>query len=364
MTDSIKGFSEYELKIKAAGFRVHYSAHPDHGPEWVKQERQKYSSQGTWDREQEIVYEAGGGERIFAEVFSKWEEKILVDPRRGFQVPPQWKRIAGFDHGKANPTAALVGCVDYDGVIYLLSEYYQPGLSPREHRRHLRDLNGFDDAEVVWADPSIFYKSHPQSDGSFKAINDLYIEEGIFHLAAAPDNSEATGMERILKHWLDLDRREPTLKIVCPREYWDIPKPIYGVHNYGCPNLLWELRRARREELTAAQLVHKNPTERIVDKDNHLRDCLKYMALAMMEPTQQTPEQKANEAIKDIPKDDPTSRMIFWNKAYEDAKAKDTAPMIPMGNRGRYNLMRYNEWEKRKNGMWMRNLFKDPGEKG
>jgi hypothetical protein len=30
----------------------------------------------------------------------------------------------------------------------------------------------------------------------------------------------------------------------------DIAKPEYAVMNSGCPNLLWELRRARREEMT------------------------------------------------------------------------------------------------------------------
>ncbi|HEY6250996.1 MAG TPA: transposase [Candidatus Angelobacter sp.] len=336
--------------------RVHYSADPERGPEWVAEERKKYSSQSKWDREQEIVHEAGGGERIFAEVLGRWKDKILIDPgESGFQVPPHWKRISAFDHGKANPTAALVACVDHDGVLYILSEYYQPGLSPRQHRPNLTELEGFLQSEAL-ADPSIFYKTQAQSDGSFKAIADLYIEEGIRNLAPAPNNSELTGMERILNHWLDLDNREPTLKIVCPRSLRDISRPIYGVHNEGCPNLLWEMRRARREELSSGQLVHKNPTERIVDKDNHLRDCLKYLCLAFLEPSQLTPEMRANEAIKHIPKDDPTSRMIRWQIAMENAKAADTAQPIPIGRRGRVHMARHNQFDNRR----MRNLFRDP----
>jgi hypothetical protein len=50
---------------------------------------------------------------------------------------------------------------------------------------------------------------------------------------------------------------------------------------FGCPSLLWELRRAHREELTATQLSKRNSTERIVDKDNHLRDSLKYLVLTL-----------------------------------------------------------------------------------
>jgi hypothetical protein len=308
--------------------RIHYSADPERGPEWVARERKKYSSQGAWEREQEIVHEAGGGERLFADVLNRWGDKIIIDSTQ-FQPSPHWKRIAGFDHGKANPTAALVGCVDFDGVVYLLAEYYQPGLSPRQHRVNLEDLEGFLDAEVV-ADPSIFYKTQAQGDGSFKAIADLYAEEGITNLGPAPENNELLGMERILSHWINLEDREPTLKIVCPRHLRDIQKPIYGLHNSGCPNLLWELRRARREELSATQLVRRNPTEKIVDKDNHLRDALKYMVLSLPEPTKKSAMAKAQEAVHGL---DATTAMIRWQQTigeFEDAEEKP----ILLGRRG------------------------------
>lgn len=345
-----QGLTESTLRTDAIAFRVHYSAHPGRGPEWAAEERKKYTTQSKWDREQEIVHEAGGGERIFAEVLGTWADKILIDPREsGFQVSPHWKRISAFDHGKANPTAALVACVDEDSNIYILSEYYQPGLSPRQHWPNLTQLEGFLDSEAL-ADPSIFYKNQAQSDGSFKAIADLYIEEGIRNLVPAPRNAEIAGMEKILSHWLDLDNRQPTLRIICPQGLRGISRPIYGVHNEGCPNLLWELLRARREESSAGQLVNKNPTERVVDKDNHLRDCLKYLCLAFVEPAKQTPEMKANEAIKDIPKDDPTSRMIRWQDAYLKAKKEETAPAVPMGRWARTQDARRNALKNRRKG--------------
>jgi hypothetical protein len=315
--------------------RVHYRADPDRdpaiNPRWREQERKKYSSQGAWDREQEVIHEAGGGERVFAEVFSRWTDKIIVDGSR-FQPSPHWRRIGGFDHGKANPTAALVGCVDFDGVVYLTAEYYQPGFSPKQHRPNLVELQGFLEAEVL-ADPSIFYKTQAQGDGSFKAIADLYAEEGITNLLPAPQNNELLGMERILSHWLDLEGREPTLKIVCPSHLRDIQRPIYGVHNNGCPNLLWELRRARREELSAGQLVHRNPTERIVDKDNHLRDALKYMVLSLPEPTKKTALCRAQEAVVGL---DPSSALIWWDDVMWDYKFKEEKRILL----GRTGVMR------------------------
>jgi transposase-like protein len=313
-------------------YRVHYSADPERDPEWVARERKKHSSQGSWDREQEIIHEAGGGERLFAEIFSRHADKILIDPySSGFQPSPHWKKLGGFDHGKANPTGAIVACIDYDGVIYILGEYYQAGLSPAEHRPNLLQLNGFMQAEV-YADPSIFYKTQAQEGGKFKAIAELYADVGITNLLPAPENHELLGMERILAHWHDLDNREPTLKIVCPREKRDISRPIYGIHNDGCPNLLWELRRTRREELSATQLVVRNPTERIVDKDNHLRDPLKYLCLALPAPTEKTEEIKARQAMALIPPEDVTSRMIHFGHAFLAQEKKE--PVIGLGRRG------------------------------
>lgn len=229
----------------------------------------------------------------------------------------------------------MVACVDFDGTIYILREYYQPGLSPAQHKPQLERLQGFAAAEV-YADPSIFYKTQARNDGTFKAISELYDDIGISNLGIAPENNELLGMERILAHWQNLDEKEPTLKIVCPAGQTDIAKPIYGVHNNGCPNLLWELRRARREELTATQLVTKNPTEKIVDKDNHLRDCLKYIALSLPEPSRKTPQMKAYEAAEGL---DATSAMIRYNQVL--AREQAAQRPIGLGLRGMRNIKRF-----------------------
>jgi len=73
-----------------------------------------------------------------------------------------------------------------------------------------------------------------QGDGTFKAIATLFAEEGIDNLSPAPENNELLGMERILSHWMNLDQREPTLKILCPKALQDIAKPNYGIVNGGC----------------------------------------------------------------------------------------------------------------------------------
>lgn len=275
MKELVTGLTEKRTPEGICVLRAHYTADPERRvPEWRERERRKYTSESGWQAEQEIVFGAGGGERLFADILNLYSDKILIDPETsGFEPSPDWDYFGGFDAGKANPTAALVACVDHDGTIYILREYYQPGLSPKQHTPWLRTLQGFMGIPI-YSDPSIFYANQAQNDGTFQAIASLYDEEGIDNLTPAPRNKELLGMERILQCWTNLDQREPTLKILCPERSRDIAKPQFGVHNEGCPNLLWELRRARRAELTPSQLTVRNPTEKIVDKDNHLRDCL------------------------------------------------------------------------------------------
>src|SRR5580700_3796132 len=112
-------------------WRVHYSAHPERDPElhpeWVEEERRAYTSQADWDREQEIVDEAGGGELVFAEVLVRHWNKIVIEDSR-WRPDRDWRVEGGFDHGKTNPTALLRAYIDFEGTIYLAGEYYCPGL--------------------------------------------------------------------------------------------------------------------------------------------------------------------------------------------------------------------------------------------
>ena len=45
--------------------------------------------------------------------------------------------------------------------------------------------------------------------------------------------------------------------------------------------------------------MRKNPTEAIVDKDNHLRDALKYILLSLPSPSEKPPNQERDEIIRE-----------------------------------------------------------------
>ena len=57
--------------------------------------------------------------------------------------------------------------------------------------------------------------------------------------------------------------------------------------------------RTRREQLSASQLMRKNPTEAIVDKDNHLRDALKYILLSLPSPSEKPARLQRDDMIAD-----------------------------------------------------------------
>jgi len=172
MKELAKGLTEKRTPEGICVLRVHYTADPERrAPEWKARERRKYTSESAWQAEQEIVFGAGGGERLFADILNRHGDKILIDPETsGFQPSPHWNYFGGFDSGKANPTAALVACIDFDGTIYILREYYQPGLSPKQHAPWLQRLQGFAGIPI-YSDPSIFYATQAQNDGTSRPFH-------------------------------------------------------------------------------------------------------------------------------------------------------------------------------------------------
>jgi hypothetical protein len=129
-----------------------------------------------------------------------------------------------------------------------------------------------------------------------KSVNDLYVENyiGLFS-PFVRDRSDVSFAARLMAHWANLDRREPSVKIVC-RNYSE--KPNYGLHNWDCPNLLWELMR--NVKLTAQQLLSRNLAEAMVDRDNHARDAMKYVIMSHPEASIKTLAQQAAEAVKPL----------------------------------------------------------------
>ncbi len=321
--------------------RLHYTAIPERKtPEWKKQQRSTYTSQAAWDREQEIVDNAGGGELVFADTLvTYWDKIVIEDP--AWRPDPRWVVEGGFDHGKTNATALLRSYHDYEGVIYLCGEYYMPGREVWENAPEIKKMADIRKVSACYADPTIFYEIMQQSQGvtpgkaaeRAKSVNDLYVEQGIELFSAfAHDRSDVSFAARVMLHWANLETREPTLKIVC-NNYAEQPQP--GRHDWSCPNLLWELMRTRRVKLTAQQLLNRNVSEAIVDKDNHSRDAMKYIIMSHPEPTIKGARELAAEAARPLAaQNDLTSAAIRYQQKLEEVDEQQDQPIV-LGRRGR-----------------------------
>jgi hypothetical protein len=305
-----KGYTIRRTKGGIAVGHLHYSAHPERDPEthpeWKQQERKTYTSQAAWDREQEIIDEAGGGELVFADtLLTHWKRIVIEDPR--WRPDPNWRVEGGFDHGKSNPTVLERCYVDHEATLYFCGEYYVPGQEVWQHAPALKEMPDIRKLAAVYADPTIFdatmqQSNQPSTPGKSqeraKSINELYVEQGIELFSPfCGDRSDISFAARLMLHWANLEEREPTVRIVC-RNYAE--KPVPGMHPWDCPNLLWELMRTRRVKLSAQQLLSRNVSEAIVDKDNHARDACKYVLISQPEPAGKTRVQMVREAVKPL----------------------------------------------------------------
>lgn len=336
--------------------RLHYSAMPSRDPEtdagkrWFKDQRRKYSSQSIWDREQEIVDEAGGGEMLLAPTLAKHKDKILITDE-DWLPQPEWECVEGFDHGKTNATSLLKAYIDFAGDIYLCGEYYNwrreesPGRAEwpndvRDNAFFLKELHAIAKPRWCSADPSIFSNKHLQHDGTYTNEAKIYAENGVNFLGSYEgDRADTTFMSRIMEHWGGLDEgREPSLRIVC-RPHLDRGQRIPGLHPFDCPNLLWELRRAKTHKLTERQLLVRNPTEQVVDKDNHARDALKYLLMRLPRPTEKPMQQRYQEEKAQIEQKlgqplTPFSEAVYQGRFLEiEKRRKNTS--VSMIKRGR-----------------------------
>ena len=306
--------------------RLHYSVHPERDPEshpeWRRTERKLYTSEAAWQREQEIVDDAGGGELVFADtLLTYWNKIVITAPE--WRPDPSWKVEAGFDHGRTNPTAFERCYVDDAGTIYVCGEYYMPGKEIWEHSPVLYGMKDIRKVVACHADPTIFDANFQQSQQNgrpqerAKSVNELYVENAIGLFSPfTRDRSDISFAARLMAHWANLDERAPTVKIVC-RNYAEKPQP--GLHNWDCPNLLWELMRTRRVKLNAQQLLTRNAAEAIVDKDNHARDAFKYLLMSRPEPAEKTRHEIAAEAVRPLAEQhDLTSALIRYQQLTEE----------------------------------------------
>lgn len=79
-------------------------------------------------------------------------------------------------------------------------------------------------------------------------------------------------------------------------------------------------------KLTAQQLLSRNASEAIVDKDNHARDAMKYVVMSHPEPSRKPFERRVNERLAEIQKVDPTAAVARYHKVVQEEQDEEEGP--------------------------------------
>lgn len=305
----IRGVNLRRKKNGLTVMSLHYSAIPDRDPEtekgksWFDKENGGYASQAMWKKEQEMDAYATGGEAVFGSVLANPDlYRIVVESDPFWYPDPRWDVVAAFDHGIANATALLKAYIPRESIdpvtgetrpvdIWICGEFYRYRSDDwtnnvDENVAEMKTMPDLDRARWIKADPSIFYDAVAADKGAPTNIYQTYKKNGMFPMTAYEGTrSDVSFVEWIMSdYWKGIaGGRKPRLHIVC-RNPSDRPQP--GMWPFDCPNLLWEMKRAKRVQMTSRQLLTKNASEALQNKSNHLLDCLKELTGTVRNPTE------------------------------------------------------------------------------
>jgi hypothetical protein len=111
--------------------RLHYSALPFATPEWVTEQRKRFTSQAYWDLEMEIKYEALSGQRVYPEFDPAIH--VIADS----EVPRHGCRYMSIDPHPRTPHAMLWVLIDRYSDWYVYRDLWPSRVYG--HTRNLRD---------------------------------------------------------------------------------------------------------------------------------------------------------------------------------------------------------------------------------
>lgn len=202
------------------------------------------------------------------QVYAEFRRDIHVVPP--FEIPSDWTKFIGLDHGFVNPTAALWCAMDYDGNIFVYNEFYQSGWIVEEickgtlktKEPGLIALNKKDKIEGIWIDPST--KANRGKDSDYQT----YLDHLPKDWSLIPANNEVSA---------GIDRVKQYLKINAKTQ-----KPRLFIFD-TCKNLIDQMVSYRWQELGPGQIGTHNQKEQPIKKDDHAVDALRYAVMSRPE---------------------------------------------------------------------------------
>ena len=211
-------------------------------------------------------------------IYSEFDRSVhVVAP---YDIPSNWTRIVGLDHGHTNPAAGIFGAVDHDGNIVIYKEFYQSEwliedickgrMKPGEpFAPGLKQLIGNDKISAMYIDPSTRAKRN-QANGVAYSDFSVYLDNLPKNVPlVAANNDVGPGIDRV-KSYLKVNPKTKKPRLT----FFDT-----------CINILEEVGEYRWAELSAGQEGSKNQKEEPRKYNDHAMDALRYLVISCPDPT-------------------------------------------------------------------------------
>ncbi len=205
-------------------------------------------------------------------IYDEFSRQVhVVEP---YEIPKEYTRIVGADHGYTNPAAMLWGAVDHDGNIIIYRELYRRETLIKDICAEFKHLigcsqktpKGTEKIDAIYIDPSTKARRGQLGVSDFST----YLEYLPGHIPLVTANNDVSpGIDRV-KTFL---RVNPKTK-----------KPRLTIFS-SCTNLLEEIGEYRWAELSATQEGQKNQKEEPRKYNDHAVDALRYLVMSRPDPT-------------------------------------------------------------------------------
>lgn len=207
-------------------------------------------------------------------IFNEFTRSVhVVEP---YDLPKDWTRLVGMDHGYTNAAAAVFAAVDPDGNVIIYDEFYQrEWLIEDICKKGLNPKLAKDKISAIYIDPSTRATRGQTGVSDFSTYME-HLPPSVPLLTG--NNKVSPGIDRV-KSFLRVNPKNGRSKL-----------SIFST----CVNLIEEIGEYRWAELTASQEGQKNQKEEPRKYNDHACDALRYLLMSRPDPnpTEKVPEHK------------------------------------------------------------------------
>jgi phage terminase large subunit len=184
------------------------------------------------------------------QIYTEFDEAIhVIDP---IDIPRGWGWFRVIDPGYRNPTAVIWGAVDFDGRIYIVSDYLVAQQPLSVHAQNIIDRT-----RALTGQPHVLTLIDPAAKQR-TANSELSVIEQLrsFGIYAEPANNDVwAGIQRVKQYFIE--------------------KKLFIFKT--CQATIQELKNYRWKPKRVTDLA--DPKEEPLKKDDHLVDCVRYIVM-------------------------------------------------------------------------------------